>query len=466
MRIKINPQTLLEFRGSHLKVTQEYYARYEKINNILLENPEIVTIFHRDASKGCRSEERRRASMFTSDQFLRAILVMEIEQLSLRSTAIRVDDSEFLRRFVGIRHGSVMDYTTLSKVYKAIRPETWKRINARLGQWAIGQEKVTGESLRVDTTAYETDVHYPTGSSLLWDGYRVLSRWIREVREYDSEVVGDGRVQDRVVKRIAFRIARRASQKEKGRGKLKGLYAALLSHVEWVLEWSGEVAAECEKGLAEGVYDPEMARIIQGLLVRRAPYVEPIRRALDQARRRVMYGEVVPNDEKIFSLFETHTELLKRGKAGKPLEFGHMVLLGQVENKFISEYEVFEKRPNEALLVDGILGRHKKMFGEYPDNFTADRGFYESTEQLGALEEEIANVSIAKKGSRSEEELEREHDPVFKTLQGFRAGIEGTISYLKRCFKMARCLYRSFKTYCASVGGHVFAHNLVVLARL
>ena len=466
MRIKINPQTLLEFRGSHLKVTQEYYAKYERINEILSENPEIVTIFHRDASMGCRSEERQRASTFSSDQFLRAILVMEIEQLSLRSTVIRIDDSEFLGRFVGIPCGSVMDYTTLSKVYKAIRPGTWKRINARLGQWAIGEGAITGELLRVDTTAYETDVHYPTDSSLLWDSYRVLSRWIGEVRAYDSEVVGDGRLQERVVKRIAFRIARRASHKEKHRAKLKRLYEALLSHVECVLEWSVEVAAGCEKGLAEGVYEPQMARIIQGLLARRALFVEPITRALDQARRRVMCGEVVPNGEKIFSLFESHTELLKRGKAGKPLEFGHMVLLGQVEKKFISDYEVFEKRPNEALLVDGILERHEEMFGYCPENFTADRGFYESTEQLRSLEEVIANVSIAKKGSRSEEELEREHDPVFKMLQGFRAGIEGTISYLKRCFKMARCIYRSFKTYCSSVGCHVFAHNLVVLSRL
>jgi IS5 family transposase len=466
MRIKTNPQTSLDFSGSHLKVTQEYYAKYKKINKILLENPKILKAFHKDASKGCRNEERRRAATFTSDQFLRAILVMEIEQLSLRATVIRIDDSEFLHRFVGIPYGSVMDYTTLSKVYKAIRPGTWKRINAQLGEYAITQEKITGESLRVDTTVYETDVHYPTDSSLLWDGYRVVSRWIAKVREYDSEVVGDGRLQDKVVKRNVHQIARRASHKEKSRGKLKGLYEALLSHVEWVLEWSGEVAAGCEARLAEGVYDPEKARIIQGLLAMRAPFVERIETVLSQATRRVMYGELVPNNEKIFSLFESHTELLKRGKVHKPLEFGHMVLLGQVENKFISDYEVFEKRPNEAPLVDEILERHEEMFGYCPENFTADRGFYESTEQLSALEEVIANVSIAKKGSRSEDELEREHDPVFKTLQRFRAGIEGTISYLKRCFKMARCLYRSFKTYCASVGCHVFAHNLVVLSRL
>ena len=117
-------------------------------------------------------------------------------------------------------------------------------------------------------------------------------------------------------------------------------------------------------------------------------------------------------------------------------------------------------------MVEGIVERHKEMFGHCPESFTADRGFYENSEQLRYLEEEIANVSIAKTGSRNEEDIEREHDPIFRALQRFRAGIEGTISYLKRCFKMCRCLYRSFKTYCSSIGSHVFAHNLVVLARL
>jgi IS5 family transposase len=190
-------------------------------------------------------------------------------------------------------------------------------------------------------------------------------------------------------------------------------------------------------------------------------------KVLDQAKRRVLYGESVANSEKIFSLFEEHTELIKRGKVSKPLEFGHMVLLHQVENKFISDYEVFGTRPaKEGSLVEGIVESHKEAFGHCPENFTADRGFYESSEQLECLEKEIPNVSIAKTGSRSEEDIEREHDPIFRSLQRFRAGIEGTISYLKRCFKMYRCLYRSFKTYCSSIGSHIFAHNLVVLARL
>jgi IS5 family transposase len=466
MRIKINPQIPLDFNGSHLKVTREYYKKYQAINQILSQTPKILETFHRDISRSLGKGGRKRISTFTSDQFLRAILVMEIEHLSYRSTIIRIDDSQFLRRFVGIHQGSVMDYTTLSKVYKAIQPKTWKRINHLLGQYALEKEQITGDSLRVDTTAYETNIHYPTDSSLLWDTYRIVSRWISQVREYDSEAVGDGRLQDRKVKRLANGIARCANYKEKNRWKLRLPYQALLGHVEWVLEWSQEIQSQCEAWMTEGGYDLETHEILARLLARREEIEALARKIVSQARRRVFHGEQVPNSEKLFSLFEPHTELLKRGKAGKQIEFGHMVLLQQVENKFISNYEVFMERPSDESLIDDILDGHEGMFDKLPENLAADKGFYKNMEQLEQLEEVIPHVSIAKKGSRNEEETEREHAPIFKNLQRFRAGIEGTISFLKRCFKMGRCLYRSFKTYCSSVGSHIFAHNLVVLSRL
>ncbi len=143
-----------------------------------------------------------------------------------------------------------------------------------------------------------------------------------------------------------------------------------------------------------------------------------------------------------------------------------MVLLQQVENKFITDYDVFARRPTLASLVAPILRRHTEIFGCLPDSFTADKEFYTSMAKLRELEETIPYVSIAKKGTRTADETDREHQPIFRALQRFRAGIEGMISALKRAFKMSRCLYRSFRTYRSSIGSHVFAHNLVVLARL
>jgi IS5 family transposase len=379
---------------------------------------------------------------------------------------IRIDDSVFLRQFIGIPFGSIMDFTTLSKVFKGIRPETWRKINGFLGQYALEQQWISGTSLRVDTTAFETSIHYPTDSSLLWDGYRVIGRLIRAIREYAPDAVSARRLQTRLVKRTALLIARRANHKARRRALMQKPYKLLLEQASGIVTWAEEIQEVCRAQIDHGRYDLDTVRVLEDFLSDLMLFVNLTLRVIDQTRRRVFEGEAVPAVEKVLSLFEPHTEILLRGKAGRPVEFGHMILLHQVENKFISDYEVFKKRPSDESLVDDILSRHENQFGQLPENFAADKGFYKSMEKIRELEDRIANVSIAKKGSRTAAEIEREHHPVFRQLQRFRAGIEGTISFLKRCLKMSRCLYRSFKTYCSSVGSHIFAHNLLVLTRL
>jgi IS5 family transposase len=465
MRIKLDPQEPLDFSPAHLKLTREYHEKYATVDRILAETPKILTLFHREVSRVLSQAGRKRRAHFTSDQLLRAILVMEIEGLPYRETVVRIDDSQFLRRFVRVYDGEVMDPSLLCKAYKAVAPEAWQEMNQLLGRYAIDRELISGTCLRVDTTACETNIHYPTDSSLLWDGYRVTSRLIGRVREYDAEVVGPGRLQDRRVKRLMLRITRRASHKEDERSKLERPYRALLAHVSRVLNWSRQVRTRVRERLVSEAYDLQVGLILTGLVTEMDRYDGLTEKVIDQASRRILAGEKVPNAEKLFSLFEPHTELLIRGKATKPIEFGHMILLQQVEEKFITGYQVFERRPRDASLVDSILKNHQSTFGQLPESFTADKGFYQSMEQLRVLERTIPQVSIAKKGSRTAAETAREHHPTFRALQRFRAGIEGTISALKRVFKMSRCLYRSFRTFCSSVGAHVFAHNLIVLAR-
>ena len=185
-------------------------------------------------------------------------------------------------------------------------------------------------------------------------------------------------------------------------------------------------------------------------------------KVVDQARRRVFGGEKVPNDEKLFRIFEPHTELLKRGKAGKPIEFGHMISIQQVEGKFITDYKVFARKPADPSLVDLALASHRKHFGDNPVEFSADKGFYESMEKLEALEADIEVVSIAKKGSRTTEETLREHSESFRSAQKFRAGVEGSISFLKRCLGLWRCMNKGWEHFVATVGATVFTHNLLV----
>jgi len=318
----------------------------------------------------------------------------------------------------------------------------------------VAEEKISGDKLRADTTVYEANIHYPTDSSLLWDSYRVLVRILRRIREeYPGLSLMSCRFHDRRVKKLYSFISRNASSKSKRKQrKVKNTYRQLIKAVERVVGISSEVVCL----LPEAGSDREELKHYLSLAVH----------VTDQARRRVLEGEKLASDKKLYSIFEEHTELIKRGKAGKPIEFGHKVLLGQTGEKFISQYQVMPSRREDKDLIDEIIESHVETFGKKPDVLTTDKGFYESMDKLTRLEEDIDIVSICKKGRRSREEQEREAEKMFKDAQRFRAGIEGTISVLKRAFNLFRCLFRGFKNYAASVGCAVFCHNLVLLTRL
>jgi IS5 family transposase len=468
MREKINAQTEIDFQPSTLKLTNTYYAKYESVSKILDENPSIVDALHRDLKKPLKyaaiKGQNGRPHRFTSEQVLRVLLCQIIEGASLREIVIRIDDSNFLRRFAHLYNGPMMDFTTLDKLKNSIPTETWKRVNDLLSRHAVQKGLISGEQIRLDTTAVETNIHYPTDSTLLWDTGRVLARLVKRARELDPQAVGDKRLHPRRIKRLAQKIARKAG-KENAAPQLKPLYKELIARVEAMSEWAGEARQELQTRTQNhryGILDNAMA---QALVEELGHYRDLGKKVTDQARRRVLLGESVPNDQKLFSIFEPHTELLQRGKAGKPIEFGHMIQIQQVAQKFITDYEAFEKKPVEHQLLDPAMESHRKLFGGFPKEIAADKGYYESVDALEALGKKVKLVAIGKKGTRTEEETEREHDPAFRHAQRFRAGVEGTISFLKRILGLLRCFNRGWGHFAATVGATVFSHNLLILAR-
>lgn len=142
-----------------------------------------------------------------------------------------------------------------------------------------------------------------------------------------------------------------------------------------------------------------------------------------------------------------------------------MIQIQQVAQKFITDYEAFEKKPVEHQLLAPAMESHRTLFGRYPKAVAADKGYYESVDALEALREKVKLVSIAKKGNRTQEETEREHDPAFRHAQRFRAGVEGTISFLRRVLGLFRCFNKGWEHFAATVGATVFSHNLLTLAR-
>ena len=454
MRTKSTSQQYFDFsRKSRLKVVNEYRKKYKILSQLLDKNPQLVSLVHQDLAKTLSKSDNGRKSEYTSEQILRSLIVMFVEQDSYRQIVVRVENSEFLRSFVGLGIKPMMDYSFLNKAYGILSDRTWKIMNRVLARYAKEQEKISSEKLRLDTTVYETNIHYPSDSSLLWDSFRTLARLLQQIQQELPQLALKHRFHVKKVKKLFLFITRNAASNNKSKKrKVKSTYRTLIERVSWI----AEVAQETLTLLQQAGYDAE-------LLIHYIPIVEKI---ISQAEQRVFQGVKLAADEKVYSLFEEHTELLKRGKAGKPIEFGHKVLIAQTGEKFIHHYEVFPKRKEDKELIEPTLKAHKQLFGTGPDVLATDKGFYENMKQILKLGINITTVSICKKGRRNQQEYERESTEEFKDGQRFRAGCEGSISVLKRVFKLARCLFKGFKNYAASVGCAVFCHNLVLLSRL
>jgi len=423
---------------------------------ILENNPGILDAFHDDLDD--YGSANGRESKFSSEQILRLGIVKWVERDPYRETIIRVTGSDFLRNFSRIGMGEVPGYTFFCEAMKRIKPETMQAMNAVLLEYGKEKKLVSGKSLRLDSTVSESNIHYPTDVHLLWDGYRVLARLMTQAKKADWRLDCGNRFHTKKAKSLFTFIGTHSGKKNKStKRKVDKKMRALVERVDWMVEIARRFSKHaydvgCNSVTAYGIVD-EIERMI--------PKVASV---VSQARRAWIEGETVPAVERIFSIFEEHTELLMRGKTRKPIEFGHLVTLGQTQEKFISFYTVEERSRHDSVYKDEVLVDHKKKFGSYPERFTADKNYHVSMEDTRNWEKEIDLYAVGKKGHRDIDEEHREHTKEFRLAQRFRAGCEGSISVLKRAFGLTRVLNRGFKSFAAAIGCLVFCHNLVLLA--
>jgi IS5 family transposase len=447
MRRVLDEQTYLDFNEeTSLKVVRDYRAKYAWIDECLDANPVILWLVHEDLESLSESKEGREAK-FTTEILFRALIVHQIEKTPLRDTIVRIAESPTLQSFIRLGPRSVPDFTFLNRAFKAITAETWKLVNEELADYAVKECDVDVSQIRVDSTVIESNIHYPTDSSLLWDSYRVLSRLLRRVRAEAAELCPH-RFHDKKAKKDLVYVNRymrsgSSARKREAKRRFRRLHDAV-----------------CRlRSIAEPLPKPLIHSgnlVLRGLGEELKHYLPLTKTVCDTAERAGLKGETVPASDRIFSIFEEHAELIKRGKSHKPVEFGHAVWLAQNRSKFITDYEAMEEKIDDTELLDDITRRHKAAFRKYPDGVTADTGFRAVPEEMAKIEKHVDTVAVPGRGqSRAKIDTYWHH---------FRAGIEGSISVLKRAFRLSICMYRGFKSFAAAVGMAVFCHNLVNLA--
>jgi transposase, IS5 family len=429
------------------KVVRQYRNEYRRISQILDANPDILNAVGRDLQKLSTDNRCGRTGDFTSENIFRVLIVQDREGLPLREAVIRIGNEPFLQDFCRMRKKPVMDFTFLDKCFLAIQPETWKRVNELLGRYAVRENFIDPDEIRMDTTVVESNIHYPTDAWLLWDTWRIASRLLKRAAQLAK--MWAHRFHDRKVKKLYFDITRYLSSTSQQRQRqVKKWFRKLIERAEWIV---AIVRQFCPWAASQG--DIELLALGAEL----EGYLPAMEKVVSTSRRAQLEGEKVPASERVFSLFEQHTELIKRGKQRKPVEFGHKVLLCQSREKFITDYQVYEKQPADCHLTEPVIDRHEKLFGKKPRVLAGDKGMCPEAAVFEKLAEQVETLAIPR----------RMRDLVDKVLvywQAFRAGIEGTISGLKRAFRLVRCYFHGFRGFSSAVGLGVFCHNLIVLS--
>jgi IS5 family transposase len=276
----------------------------------------------------------------------------------------------------------------------------------------------------------------------------VAARLLQRAREISAESVPH-RFHSRKIKKLYLFITRYSSSPSaKRQRKVQESFRTLIERTEWIVA----IAADfCETFRSSSHFE------LAAVAVELRSFLPSMKQVVAVARRVQVAHEAVPANEKVFSIFEPHTELIKRGRREKPVEFGHKVLLCETAEKFITDYEVYEQQEADNTLTEVVIRRHEKLFGQRPVVLAADKGFCPEQSKFEELAKLVENLAIPRR-------MQDFMDKLLASCQAFRAGIEGTISGLKRAFRWFRCYFRGFKGFARNVGLGVFCHNLIVLA--
>jgi len=433
----------------------------QAISDFIADHEEMIETIRHDLRRGLKRPDTGRNGL-TAQQVLRSLVLMRVKNWDYRELRERIADGYTLRRFTDFYCQPVPKHDAFHRSFIRLTPETLAAVNELVVQAAVARGLEDGKKLRVDTTVVQTDIHHPTDNTLLWDVVRVVTRLVGQLAEAIARPIKGFRNRTRAARRRMQALQRMTTTQRHERQTSK--YRELIGIAEEVVERARAALRHTRvvrgKDLLSELAIAELRKEIDR-------YCGLGDRVIDQARRRVLAGEQVPNAEKIYSIFEPHTDLIKRGKVRTPLEFGHKVFLAESAHGLITQYQVLKGNPSDEGHVEPSLKRHQDAFGSAPELYGSDRGFFNEKNVTSCKQGGVKVVCIPQRGGKKTPEREAyEKSPVFKQGQRFRAGIEGRISVLFRGRGMKRCLAEGNERFELLVGAAVLANNLMTIASL
>ena len=425
----------------------------------LLEDEQLLDpVYEAQGQRYPRSRSRGRMQT-PAEVVLRLLLLKHIRNWSYDTLEREVRANLVYRAFTRIGDQKVPDAKTLARLGQLLGAEVIEELHKRIVQLAQEQGVTRGRKLRVDTTVVETNIHYPTDSSLLGDGTRVLTRTMKQIEHKAGGLKRKVRDRMRSVRKrvLAIALSTRLLGAE-GEARRKKHYRELLSLTR-------KTVNQAQRILEEVKAMPRPRRLPLGRLVESlAMMTGRVRQVGKQTKMRIFAG-ITKSPHKIVSVFEPHTEIIRKGKASKPTEFGKLVKIQESENQIISHFEVFAERPSDQQLLVPSIQTHQRRLGRIPAWVAADAGFYSRQNEKAARALGVRWLSVPNQKSQSAERQRLYRQRWFRRGQRWRTGCEGRISALKRRHGMRRCLYRGFHGMQRWVGWSVMADNVIQIGR-
>jgi transposase, IS5 family len=429
--------------------------------DVLLDDDKLFSLVRADLIQRYPNSGRLGRHSTPVEVILRMLLVKRLYGWSYEQTERFVCDSIVLRQFCRLYLEPAPDDTTLIRWANAIGAPTLAALNDRVVELAQTLRVTRGRKLRTDGTVVETNIHHPTDDALIADGVRVIGRLLRRTKDLipeDVRQVSRGepfRNRIRSAKRLAHKISKMARRRrQEAKASYRAAYQRLIEVARASIKQAGQV-----QGMLQEV--PGSRRLPEEL----SHFAELLEQVISQSWRRVFEGEQVPATEKLLSIFEEHTAIIRRGKARKQTEFGRKVWLSEVDGGIVSGFRILQGNAGDEAQLRPALEDHLRLFGKVPELVAADRNVHSKENELVAKEMKVKKVCLPKAGKKSTERKEHERQGWFKRARRFRAGIEGRISVMKRREYLGRCRDKGEEGFGRWVGWGVLTANLGTIAQ-
>ncbi|MGA9260674.1 MAG: ISNCY family transposase, partial [Desulfobacterales bacterium] len=416
----------------------------EAIDAILKKHPTICDLVYQDLCANRCVKTSSGARGMSAEQVLRAAIVKALFGFTYKELAFHLIDSRTLRRFCLIGFADKgFKKSVLNKNIKALSADTWEQVNRQLLGQAAAEKTEKAREVRIDCTVVETNIHAPTDSSLLFDAVRVLTRLLHAAKEAcGSKGIGFKDHLRRAKRRmLAIEYARNERQRKSCYRDLLKVARSTLGYSRRAISWIDVHGIELE------------LLAIAGQL---RHYCDLTEKVISQTERRVIAGETVPAAEKIFSIFEPHTDIIIKDRRDE--FYGHKICLTGGGSNLILDCLITDGNPADSTLTQAMLERQREIYGRYPLKAALDGGFASMNNLKDAKTSGVKDVCFAKKRGLEVADMCRS-EYVYNRLRRFRAGIESGISWLKRSFGLWRCTWRGLRSFKSYVWCSIVAAN-------